>query len=84
MSPYLHCLNLNGMNDGANPKILALGKGQHEKAMLKIIKEVNYKGSIGILDHRSEVDTEKSLLENLSGLKKLLHEIGEDKAAKTF
>ena len=84
MSPYLHCLNLNGMNDDANPKILALGKGQHEKAMLKIIKEVNYNGSIGILDHRSEIDTEKSLLENLSGLKKLLHEIGEVKAAKTF
>lgn len=84
MLPYLHCLNLNGMNEGAKPKILAIGKGEHEKMMLGAIKEVNYKGAIGVLDHRAEVDTEKSLMENLSGLKKLLFEIGEEQSAKTY
>ena len=84
MKPYLICLNLNGMNDGANPKILPIGDGKHEGEMLKAIKNIDYKGPIGILDHRSEIDAEKSLLENLSGLKKLLYNIGEEQAAQTF
>ena len=84
MKPYLICLNLNGMNDGANPKILPIGDGKHEGEMLKAIKNIDYKGPIGILDHRSEIDAEKSLLESLSGLKKLLYNIGEEQAAKTF
>ncbi|HCQ37942.1 MAG TPA: hypothetical protein DIV39_02210, partial [Verrucomicrobiales bacterium] len=34
MLPFLHCVNLNGMNSGAKPKILALGQGEHELSML--------------------------------------------------
>jgi hypothetical protein len=72
MKPYLLCLNLNGMNDGAKPKILQLGRGQHEAAMIAIIRNVGYAGPIGILDHRIDTDAEVALQENLEGLKKIL------------
>ncbi|HIG80871.1 MAG TPA: hypothetical protein EYQ62_04345 [Verrucomicrobiales bacterium] len=72
MKPYLLCLNLNGMNDGAKPKILQLGRGQHEVAMIAIIRNVGYAGPIGILDHRIDTDAEIALRENLEGLKMIL------------
>ncbi len=84
MKPHLLCLNLNGMNDGANPKILPIGQGQHEKRMIQIVLDSGYQGPIGILDHRGTVDAEKSLSQNLEGLKKLLGELDETEALKTF
>jgi len=72
MQPYLHCLNLNGMNEGAQPKILSLGRGQHEVAMIATIRKSGYSGPIGILDHRNDTDTEIALKENLEGLEKIL------------
>ena len=72
MQPYLHCLNLNGMNEGAKPKILSIGKGQHEAAMISTIRKSGYAGPIGILDHRNDTDTEIALRENLEGLQKIL------------
>ena len=68
LSPYLLCLNLNGMNDGANPKILPIGKGQHERRMIEMVLHSGYSGPIGVLDHRNEMDAEESLKENLNGL----------------
>ena len=72
MKPYLLCLNLNGMNDGAEPKILQLGRGQHEATMITAIRKSGYGGPIGILDHRNDTDTEIALKENLEGLQKIL------------
>ena len=72
MQPYLHCLNLNGMNEGAQPKILSLGRGQHEAAMIATIRKSGYSGPIGILDHRNDTDTEIALRENLEGLQNIL------------
>ncbi len=72
MKPYLLCLNLNGMNDNAQPKILPLAAGRHDLALLKIIAKSGYTGPIGILDHRSDTDTQKTLQQNLDGLEKLL------------
>ena len=42
MQPYLLCLNLNGMNTGAKPKILTLGQGEYDATMLKILLESGY------------------------------------------
>jgi hypothetical protein len=84
MKPYLLCLNLNGMNDGAIPKILPLGQGRHEKDMMRIIARSGYRGPIGILDHRSQLDAEESLRENLDGLKRLLRELGDQDALRTY
>lgn len=77
LKPYLLCLNLNGMNDNANPKILPIGSGQHDTEMLKIILKSGYDGPIGIIDHRETIDAEESLQQNLTGLKKVLGEIGK-------
>ena len=78
MQPYLLCLNLNGMNSGANPKILPIGQGQHERKMIKAVIASGYQGPIGILDHRSELDAEESLSENLAGLAKLVEELVDE------
>jgi sugar phosphate isomerase/epimerase len=83
MNPYLHCVNLNGMTRGG-PKILALGQGQEDLGILKMIRDSGYQGPIGILDHRGQMDAEESLKENLDGLKKLLAELGDREALKTF
>jgi sugar phosphate isomerase/epimerase len=77
MQPYLHCLNLNGMNTGAKPKILALAQGQHDRAMLKAVLDSGYTGPIGILDHQNHLDTKDALQDNLDGLDWLLKEAGE-------
>lgn len=84
MQPYLFCLNLNGMNDGANPKILPIGQGQHDVAMFKAIRESGYAGPIGILDHRGDTDAEEALRANLDGLKEVLEKLGDDAALETY
>lgn len=84
MQPYLLCLNLNGMNEDARPKILPIGSGRHERAMMEIIKRSGYAGPIGILGHRENVDAEVSLKQNLDGLKKVLKEMGDEAALKTY
>jgi len=84
MKPYLLCLNLNGMNDNAKPKILPVGQGIHDRALLKIIRDSGYAGPIGILGHRADIDAEQALRRNLVGLKKLLRQLGETEAAKTY
>lgn len=71
MKPHLFCLNLNGMKADANPKILPLGMGEFEKAMLKVMSESGYEGPIGILDHRNEIDSKLALKANLEGLIKI-------------
>jgi hypothetical protein len=75
MMPYLLCVNVNGMNDAANPKILGLGKGQHEQAMLQTLLDSGYQGPVGIIDHRPELDARESLLENLEGLRRIKKEL---------
>lgn len=74
MQPWLICLNLNGMNEKAQPKILPIGQGQHDAALLSVILKSGYEGPIGIIDHREELDAEESLRQNLTGLERLLKE----------
>ncbi len=75
MLPYLHCINLNGMNTAAKPKILPLGQGEHDLTMLRTIIESGYRGSIGILDHQNHLDTREVLQDNLVGLEWLTREL---------
>ncbi len=77
MLPHLLCVNINGMADPAavesgRDKILPVGSGTHERAMLQAIVDSGYDGPIGILDHRSEIDAEESLRANLEGLRTLV------------
>ncbi|OHB85105.1 MAG: hypothetical protein A2V98_22345 [Planctomycetes bacterium RBG_16_64_12] len=78
MQPYLLSLNLNGMNEGAQPKILPIGRGQHEREMIQAIVDGGYRGPIGILDERPELDAEQSLKENLAGLDELVGKLRKD------
>jgi hypothetical protein len=78
MRPYLLCLNLNGMNPGAKPKILPIGQGKHEREMIRAIVASGYQGPIGILDHRTELDAEQSLNQNLTGLAELVDKLANE------
>ena len=84
LQPHLLCLNLNGMNDNANPKILPIGDGQHDEQLIGVIRHSGYKGPIGIIDHREQLDAEESLMQNLTGLKKVLEKLGDKAAAATY
>lgn len=84
MKSYLLCLNINGMNPNANPKILPVGDGEHDAEMLQTVRESGYRGPIGILDHRPEIDAEIALQQNLEGLKEVLAKIGDQAALRTY
>jgi sugar phosphate isomerase/epimerase len=74
MLPHLLVLNLNGMNvagDKKGQKILPLGHGTEDRALLQIIQKSGYRGPIGILGHTSD-DAEQRLQDNLDGLQWLL------------
>lgn len=82
MKPYLLALNLNGMTkngDKAGKKILPLGQGELDLALLKTIRESGWRGPIGLLNHTDE-DAEARLRDNLDGLDWLLPQL-DGKAA---
>ncbi len=68
MMPYLLCVNINGMNSTGKPKILPVGQGKHESAMMRTLVASKYRGPVGILDHRNDTDAEVALTTNLKGL----------------
>lgn len=72
MRPHLLCLNLNGMTEGT--KILQLGRGEHDLAILRAIRESGYAGPIGIIGHTND-DVEARLQDNLDGLAWLLPQL---------
>lgn len=77
MKAHLLCLNINGMDDASvvaagKNKIVPVGSGRHEKQMLQTVKASGYDGPIGVLDHRSSLDAEESLKQNLDGLERLV------------
>ena len=77
MKSYLFCLNLNGMNTDAKPKILSLGKGQHDLVMLRTLIKSGYNGPVGIIDHRIDLNSEVALQRNLNGLSGLNKSINQ-------
>jgi putative heme-binding domain-containing protein len=71
MLPHLYVLNLNGMHtDGERrgAKIVPLGQGELDLALLKTIRDSGYRGPIGILGHTQD-DAEQRLQDNLDGLR---------------
>ena len=76
MKPYLHCLILNGMSGKEKfQKILPIGKGQNEQAMMQAVQDSGYQGPIGILGHVASRDVEIVLRENLEGLRKIVRNL---------
>ena len=82
MRPYLWCLNLNGMKPGT--KILPFGQGPGDAEILRAIRKSGYRGPIGILGHRANIDVEVALRQNLDGMKAMLKKIGDTDALKTY
>ncbi|MGV3482928.1 MAG: DUF6797 domain-containing protein, partial [Planctomycetaceae bacterium] len=78
MLPYIICLNINGMNPNANPKILGIGKGAHELEMIRTVVQSDYTGPIGIIDHREQLDARDALQENLRGLEQVRSQLAAD------
>lgn len=75
MKPHLLALNINGMRK-EGPKILSLGQGGRELEMLRVVASSDYRGPIGILCHREEMDAEVALRENMTGLRDLVKKLG--------
>jgi hypothetical protein len=69
---------------GTEFNILTLGEGDLELGMMKKLKASGFNGSIGIIGHTDNEDVELVLQRNISGLKKLLGEMGETKALRTY
>jgi sugar phosphate isomerase/epimerase len=70
MKPHLLVLNLNGMaknGDRVGKKILPLGQGELDVAMLRIVRASGWQGPLGILNHTDE-DAQARLQDNLEGL----------------
>lgn len=70
VKPYLLCLNLNGMTrdgDKRGRKILPLGAGEFDLALLRLIRESGYRGPVGIIGHTQD-DVALRLQDNLDGL----------------
>lgn len=77
MKPYLLAVNLNGMSRGGDTtgnKILPLGQGELDLALLKTLRDSGWRGPIGILNHTDE-DAEARLLDNLEGLEWLVAQL---------
>lgn len=74
MAAYVDTVNLNGMvagGDKTGKKILYLGEGDQELAMMRAIQASGWRGRIGILNHHTDVDAEVALRANLAGLERL-------------
>jgi Xylose isomerase-like TIM barrel len=85
MKPYLYAVNINGMEpfDGkTGNKILCIGDGVDDAAVLKTVSDSGYTGPIGILGH-TDHDVERRLADNLHGLAKLLKNDGTRAAYQT-
>jgi len=75
------CLNLNGLVDPRTAditklenKIRPIGSGLYEAEMIQGVIDRGYKGSVGILDHRHDLDSEVALRANLEGLRRVIGE----------
>ena len=74
IQPHVLAVNLNGMvagGDKAGKKLLYLGEGDRELELMRIIQASGWRGQVGILNHRTEVDAEEGLRRNLAGLEEL-------------
>jgi sugar phosphate isomerase/epimerase len=83
MKPYLIAFNVNDMRAGG-PKILPVGGGDLELEIMRLVRDSGWKGPVGILDHRDELDARESLLDNVSGMKKVVRELGDTEALRTY
>jgi sugar phosphate isomerase/epimerase len=83
IQPHLIALNLAGL-DKQHHKVVAIGEGDSELDMIRIIHKSSYRGPIGIINENTDPDAEAGLRKNMEGLKKILNILGDEQAAKTY
>lgn len=83
LKPHLAALNLNGMHSNG-PKIAALGSGDREREMIRLIHRSGWQGPVGIIGHVRTEDSRKTLQRNLKGLHSVLLEIGDQIGSSSF
>lgn len=74
MMPHVTAVNLSGLvpdGDRTGRKILYLGEGSEEIALMRVIARSGWRGPVGVLCHRTDVDAEHALRRNLAGLEQL-------------
>lgn len=84
MLTYLLAVNLSGLKKGNPVKVVPIGQGDAETGMIRIVKNSKYHGPIGIINEETAPDAEVGLTMNMDGLKKILKEIGDSTALKTY
>ncbi|MEO6961839.1 MAG: hypothetical protein ABIY90_07730 [Puia sp.] len=82
--PHLIALNISGLKKGPPGKVVAVGQGDSEMGMIRIIAESSYRGPIGIINEDTDPDAEIGLEKNMNGLKNILHSLGYTSALATF
>ncbi|KAA0990387.1 sugar phosphate isomerase/epimerase family protein [Dyadobacter aurulentus] len=82
--PHLLAINLAGLKKGTPVKVLPVGQGDAELEMMRIIQKSSYKGPIGIINEEFAPDAEEGLKINIEGLKKILTELGDRDAVRSY
>jgi len=82
--PHLMALNLAGLKTGNPVKVVPIGNGDAELEMMRIVKNSKYRGPIGIINEDTAPDAEEGLTMNINGLKKVLKQMNDNKALKTY
>ena len=82
--PHLLAINLTGLKGGYPATVVPVGEGNIETKMINIIWKSSYTGPIGIINENFAPDAEDGLKLNMEGLKKVLGEIGDKAALKTY
>ena len=82
--PHLMAVNLMGLKEGNPVKVVPIGRGDAEAAMIKIVRDSAYHGPIGIINEDTAPDAEVGLTMNIDGLKKILEDLSDKAALKTY
>lgn len=82
--PHLIALNIAGLKKGPSGKVVAVGQGDSEMEMIRIIGESSYRGPIGIINEDTDPDAEIGLEKNMNGLKSILRSLGYTSALATY
>lgn len=81
MMAHVVALNLSGVvenGDRIGKKILYVGEGEHELGMMRVVAQSGWRGPVGVLCHRTEVDAEEALRKNLEGVARLAKQLAKE------
>lgn len=84
MLPYLFAINLAGLKTGDTENFYGISEGDVEEEMIRTIKESDYSGPIGIINHDEKRDAKVGLVKEMEGLKQVLRTIGDEEALRSY